>query len=300
MRVTLVVALAALVVAAGVWLLSRSPRTPDPGDPEREERWLVGWLLRHRRFGDAAQAIDRRAFGGLMLVSALAILFVTALIVGAVFDMVDNGSGLARWDQSVAEWGSRHATARSTDILDTLTNLGGTRYLIVIFVVVAIVDYVRHRNPNVPLFLLVVVVGVTTINNGLKHLIDRERPDVVHLVGTSGSSFPSGHSAAAAASWFALALVISRHWPARRRALATALAAVITVSVCTSRALLGVHWLTDVVAGAMVGWGWFMLSALVFGGRLQRLGEPVERAEIVEEMAEAGTGAGRQNRSSPP
>jgi membrane-associated phospholipid phosphatase len=41
--------------------------------------------------------------------------------------------------------------------------------------------------------------------------------------------------------------------------------------------LLGVHWLTDVVAGLVVGWGWFLLSALVFGGRFQRLGEPAVR-----------------------
>ena len=176
----------------------------------------------------------------------------TALVVGVVFDMVDNGSaGSPDGTSAVAEWGSRHATARSTDVLDTLTDLGGTRYLIVIVVVGG------HRRLRPPpqsqtcvLFLLVVLVGVVTINNGLKLLIDRERPDVVHLVGTSGSSFPSGHSAAAAASWFALALVISRHWPrAPAGRWRPRLAAVITVSVCTSRALLGVHWLTDVVAG---------------------------------------------------
>jgi undecaprenyl-diphosphatase len=38
-----------------------------------------------------------------------------------------------------------------------------------------------------------------------------------------------------------------------------------------------VHWLTDVVAGVMVGWGWFLLAALAFGGRFQRLGEPAAR-----------------------
>ena len=48
--------------------------------------------------------------------------------------------------------------------------------------------------------------------------------------------------------------------------------------MAASRALLGVHWLTDVVAGVMLGWGWFLLCALAFGGRLQRLGEPAERA----------------------
>ena len=51
-----------------------------------------------------------------------------------------------------------------------------------------------------------------------------------------------------------------------------------TGAVAASRALLGVHWLTDVVAGVVVGWTWFLLCALAFGGRRQRWGEPAEQA----------------------
>jgi membrane-associated phospholipid phosphatase len=276
--VTLAVVLTAIVVAGVVWALSRSPSAPDPADPEAEERWLVRWLGRHPRFGAAARAIDRQMIGGLMLAVALSIVFSTALAVGVVFDMVDRNNGLARWDTAVADWGSHNATSWSTNVLDALTNLGGTRYVAVIGAVIAIYDYVRRRNWSVVLFLFVVLVGVVAMNNGLKLIVDRERPPVPHLVGTSGSSFPSGHSAAAAAAWFAFALVISRHWARRGRAAAAAVAAVIAIAVAASRALLGVHWLTDVVAGVMVGWGWFFLTALVFGGRLQRVGEPAERA----------------------
>jgi undecaprenyl-diphosphatase len=70
---------------------------------------------------------------------------------------------------------------------------------------------------------------------------------------------------------------------------------VITFAVAASRALLGVHWLTDVVAGVAVGWGWFLLVALVFGGRIQRLGEPVERAaaEVRPPSATASPGPPR-------
>ena len=50
---------------------------------------------------------------------------------------------------------------------------------------------------------------------------------------------------------------------------------VIAVAVAASRALLGVHWLTDVIGGLAVGWGWFLLVAIAFGGRAQRLGDPV-------------------------
>jgi undecaprenyl-diphosphatase len=275
--VTLVVLLVAMAAAGAVWALSRSPKAPDPADPEREERWLVRWLGGHSHFGQFVRNVDRQAAGGLMLVAALAVVFATALAVGVVFDMVDRGSGLARWDQTVADWGSRNATEASTRVLETLTNLGGTAYLTALLIGIAVYDYVRHRNADVVLFLVVALVGIVLVNNGLKLIVDRERPPVDHLVGTSGSSFPSGHSSAAAAAWFAFALVVARHWSRRGRAVAAGLAALITFAVAASRALLGVHWLTDVVAGVAVGWGWFLLSALVFGGRMQRLGDPAAR-----------------------
>jgi len=51
--------------------------------------------------------------------------------------------------------------------------------------------------------------------------------------------------------------------------------------VASSRVLLGVHWLTDVIAGAIFGWTWFVLVTVLFGGRILRFGEPAER--VVEQ-----------------
>lgn len=290
MSVTLVVLVVASVVASAMWALTRSAALIDPADPAEEERWLVGWIDRHPPLAARLRTLDRRVAGGMMLAVAFVVVFATALGVGLLLDMVDRGSGLARWDDAVADWGSRNATQGSTALLEIVTDLGGTLYLLVIAVLLAGFDYWRRRNVNVPLFLLMAIGGVVVINNGLRLLVGRERPPVEQLVGASGASFPSGHSSAAAAAWLAFALVLGRTWPRRWRAVTVAAATVVALAVAASRALLGVHWLTDVLAGTMVGWGWFLLSALAFGGRLQRMGEPVQRLGRRRRRGRSGVG----------
>jgi undecaprenyl-diphosphatase len=104
---------------------------------------------------------------------------------------------------------------------------------------------------------------------------------VARLVEASGFSFPSGHTAASAAVYAAIALVVGRRRSRRTKAVLAGVAGGITVAVATSRVLLGAHWLTDVIAGAALGWACFALCSIAFGGRLLHFGEPVERAADV-------------------
>jgi undecaprenyl-diphosphatase len=115
--------------------------------------------------------------------------------------------------------------------------------------------------------------------NLIKVIVGRARPTISVLTGFTGQSFPSGHSAAAAACWGAVALLVARRWSRSGRSAAFGTAAAIAVAVACSRVFLGVHWLSDVIAGLAVGWGWLALCSIAFGGRLLEFGAPVEVAK---------------------
>jgi undecaprenyl-diphosphatase len=90
----------------------------------------------------------------------------------------------------------------------------------------------------------------------IKYIVDRARPPV-GLVATSGTSFPSGHATAGAVT--AMGLVIVLTGPGRRRIHWFVAASVFAAAMAMSRTYLGVHWLSDVVAGACYGIGWALL-----------------------------------------
>jgi membrane-associated phospholipid phosphatase len=98
-------------------------------------------------------------------------------------------------------------------------------------------------------FALAVAVSELLITI-LKHAYHRARPPG-SLVATTGASFPSGHAMAAAVTAMALVFVLVRPGPERRRWEIRAVAFTLLMGV--SRAYLAAHWLSDAVAGVLIG-----------------------------------------------
>ncbi|MEI7546895.1 MAG: phosphatase PAP2 family protein [Actinomycetota bacterium] len=277
MSLTVVVLLCGLTAAILAFGLSASRRLPvDPVDPALAQQAIRRSILRHprvRRF--LRERLDRHTAGGFLLTASFVVVFVVAIVVGQLLTMIHERSWLANADRSVASWGSKNGTSTTVHILTWITQLGSTIGITIALSLTAAIDYYRRRNAEVFAFVATVGLGQVVLSNVLKRVVARPRPVVLHLVAASGYSFPSGHTVAAAACMSAIALVFGAGRSRRVRAVLAGAAASIAISVATSRALLGVHWLSDVLAGLFIGWGWFTVVAIAFGGRAQRLGDPV-------------------------
>jgi membrane-associated phospholipid phosphatase len=125
--------------------------------------------------------------------------------------------------------------------------------------------------------LLVSVAGSAIVCDIIKELVARPRPPVyMHAVLETTYSFPSSHATAAVALYGFLALS-ARHFVAKRFAGVFATSCVLLIlAVGFSRLYLGVHYLSDVLAGYLLG-ALFVWLGLAIARRLERLFERMRR-----------------------
>jgi undecaprenyl-diphosphatase len=211
--------------------------------------------------------------------AAIVVFVVGTALVAIVLVMIHTNTGFARLDRSASLFGAHHATALSTRFLRFYTQLGGALVIVPLAVIVVIVETVRQRTGTVVAFLTLVVGGQFLVANIIKAIVDRARPDFDQLTGFSGSSFPSGHAVASAACLAAFALVIGRRRSIKVRAILAGFAVGLATGIACCRVMLGVHWLTDVLGGLALGWAWFALCSMAFGGYQLRFGAAAKTAE---------------------
>ena len=108
------------------------------------------------------------------------------------------------------------------------------------------------------LVIVVAIVGELLIFLVITATVHRARPAVPQLdQAPPTSSFPSGHTGAAIALYGCLAVILLRNVTPRWVAVSLAvLGSVIPVVVAASRVYRGMHYLTDVLAGALASGIW--------------------------------------------
>jgi undecaprenyl-diphosphatase len=172
---------------------------------------------------------------------------------------------LQKFDAQIHDWAVTERSPLATKIFVAATMIGSPVALGVLVAIVAVVLLVRHRYG-----WAIYLAGTTGIGSlmliELKRYFARARPDVAEaLRRASGYSFPSGHAMGSAIVFGALgylALRTRRTWRAKAAALAAAMTLVVTIAV--SRVYLGVHWISDVGAGVIIGALWVMIATVAY------------------------------------
>lgn len=143
-----------------------------------------------------------------------------------------------------------------TPVMESFSALATPVSMLVVLVVVA--AFAPGKRPG---WCCAVNLGlVVLINQVLKFIIQRPRPDGFRLATVSGFSFPSGHSMAAMAFFGLLAWLVWRYEKDhRQRALLVAAFALVIVMIGVSRIYLGVHYASDVIGGFCLSVIWLAL-----------------------------------------
>ncbi len=141
-----------------------------------------------------------------------------------------------------------------------------------------------RRLPRLALFVVVTAAGSSVLNTVVKAAVHRLRPVMTHPVAHEpGASFPSGHAQAAMVGYAVLLLVFLPVLHGAWRRAAWALAVFMVLAIGFSRVALGVHYVSDVVGGFVLGAAWVAAMAAAFNAmRVDRGHRKVDVREGLE------------------
>jgi membrane-associated phospholipid phosphatase len=218
-----------------------TPRTesgPDLVEPDR-----IMWR---------SSPIDRGGFG----IALLTFVIATACSIGIGFAIVEwwDGSSLGEWDADINRRLEAGRTSGATTVAEYVSQSSDTITKILLGVIlIPVMLWLFRRWHEWTLIIGGLVLEVCIF--GLSSMIvGRERPPVEQLDGAPTDSFPSGHIAAATVFYAGLAVVIFMRTERRGpRIIAAIIGVGMPVAVAWARMYLGMHYITDAIAGVALG-----------------------------------------------
>lgn len=193
----------------------------------------------------AENDIRKRAVRWRPLIAGL-VAIALAMLIGAVITLGNGGAPLAV-DAAWLELMLETRTPFTEGLALFLNFIGGGRVGILVVPLAIAGLFLLLRRPWAALFSIAAALASTLGVQLLKHLFGRARPGEM-LVHSDFGSFPSGHAANAATIAVTFGVLIPRVW-------VWVAGSAYVVLMAWSRTLLGAHWLSDTIGGALIGAG---------------------------------------------
>ncbi|WP_371782374.1 phosphatase PAP2 family protein [Streptosporangium subroseum] len=200
-------------------------------------------------------SIDFKGAARLILLP-LAIMAALTIGVGLLITKVLQTTTLIANDEGVNEQLVTDRTAFLNDATDRLTSFSDMPTIIIATVVLIIAFRLAFKRWNESIFLTLAVFSQSAIFLLATVFAQRKRPLVQHLdPAPPTSSFPSGHTSAAVAFYCGVALVLTVHTNRYKilNVLWWAIGLAIPLGIAYSRMYRGMHHLSDVSWGLLLG-----------------------------------------------
>jgi len=180
-------------------------------------------------------------------------------------DFQIQNTAIYKADHAVNHWfeGERHMGL--TVFFNILTNAASPVFLGLLIGIITILLYTKKRKASA-IFIAGTAIGGFLLNAGLKMIFTRARPDAATAIAVADwYSFPSGHAMASfiiLGSLGYLVLRLGMGWIGKSGLLALITMLVLLVGV--SRVYLGVHWISDIIAGWSAGTIWLITTIVAY------------------------------------
>lgn len=175
-----------------------------------------------------------------------------------------NGQKLIQFDQVLISSIQGLESPSLTLVMKFFTFIGSFPSVFVLSLCAILFLYFVLKHRMELILFCSVVIGTAVINQILKHLFHRARPDLHRLIEASGYSFPSGHAMNAFAVYGIIAFLLWRHIPSQLgRTLLILISSGFIFMIGTSRIYLGVHYPSDIIGGYFAS-GFWLTSAIWF------------------------------------
>lgn len=161
----------------------------------------------------------------------------------------------------------RIRTEPLTIVFKFITFFCSTEFLLIATIAIMVFSKNKKRAFYIALNVLICFL----LNQGLKHVFLRPRPEDINLITEGGYSFPSGHSMVSLA-FYGLFIYIIFHMRLKKykRYLYCILLALLTLLIGISRIYLGVHYASDVLAGFAISMAYLIIYIKLFYKKMER------------------------------
>lgn len=199
------------------------------------------------------------------LLAWAAALFVVLSAAGLLVTRTLADTWLGRVDRDVVQWFVDLRSDGLTTVMQAIGALSGTPAVIGVSLYLAVLALAVTSSWRPVVFVAVAVLGEVLLYFVIGMVVGRVRPDVADLTTglPTGASWPSGHAAAAAAIYGAVAAVVLTYSRARWRRAVLVLPLLLPPLIGVTRIYVAAHHPTDVVAGLVLGGVWVVVCARV-------------------------------------